>query len=626
MAPYPAPSPVFKEEEKLVWIEVADRSKLSAVTYETIKTLPADWAAWVNPGVQLAPHALLMFADHASLKPSWQLIYADDDCIGIEGQRFNHRFKPDFNLDLLRSMSYLGYCLIRRETWLAVNGEIKSNYDLSLRVLDAHGEASIGHISDVLFHIPTGIANDTEGEKQALTHHLRRNGIRAKVMDGYVRGTYRVAYQPTTSPLVSILILNEGMPEQTKDCVQRILKWTSYPAFEIIVVDQASAINDLKKILPLNKKVRLFQGTGGMASMLNSAANAAHGDDLLFLSNRTRPMHKDWLEQMMARVQRKEVGIVGARLIDLVTGGIVHAGIFPGMNPLYPYRKTFHDGDAGYMGRARVDQDLSAVSGACMLVQKTLFEEVGGLEEGTVSDIDLCLKIGALGYKVLFTPHATLSHPEEDPEGFPIYSSIGAVDLNCKKALIKKWLPQLAHDPAYNRNLTLAQSDCRVESDLFVGWDPHFYDRLRILGLSSQPVAHRMMSILQALGTAGMIQYGHLITNSPRLPTVVELARVRPDILLFHNISGPLQIEAMKAYREVSQVKCFILLDAIPPFMKGQNEAHPLLSEALSLSDRLIVPTTSLADFCSGMIPDLRVIPNDLEGTPLNHWMDALTP
>lgn len=668
VAPFAAPDPAFDEIPGLFWVQWTPAEEVSAkariktadarpqdpgglaeVMNAILGELGEDWVWFLPPGAQPDPFAFLKFGDYIDLKPEWRAIYCDDDTLTGTREYGNPRFKPDFNLDYLRSMDYVGPSLFRADAVLAAGGYSRfdgaSSYDLLLRFFDTFGEESIGHISDVLLHLPPQGANDSTDIREALTEHLARRGIRAEVKAGFLPGTCRVVYQWDENPPVSIIIPNKDKLEFLEPCVESLLAKTSYPDYELIIVDNQSSDPDLLayySALQRNaqKRVRILSHDApfNFSAMMNLAVREAQGDYLLLLNNDTQIVQDEWLSRMMHHGMRPEVGAVGARLVYPETGKIQHAGVIVGLSGIadHPFDRQLALDEPGYMNRAQVDQNYSAVTAACMLVRKSVWEQVGGMDEERLkvlfNDVDLCLKIGQAGYRIVWTPHATvIHHGSTSLKGdavnlMKLAVSAERAEQECA-AMVERWMPLLANDPAYNRHLSLRPPGYRVESGAVIDWDPNFRDRPLILGapLPDGAGEYRVLGPFRALGRAGLAQCDvmrpdHM--NKYRLLPPVELERTGCDTLVHHAAISDVYLEYLTNYRrfnpEVLQVfQLDDLLTQLPtanPLRRYvPRDAKPRLRKALALCDRAIVSTEPLAELCRSMIGDVRVIPNRLE-------------
>ncbi len=651
LADFPAPADLG-DIESLAWVQLESLTTTSEAVNGVLRETDADWVAWIPPGLRAAPQLLLVLADHIHLEPRWRLIYTDSDTLGADGVRRDPCFRPDFNLDLLRSMFYLGeLCLVERATLLEQGGYAPlpgaENYDLALKVLDSCGEAAIGHVSDVLYHLPAvGVpVFDERSGKQALEAHLERRGVRAVVGSGLLPGTFRVQYLHDCLPLVSVIVPTRDRLEYLEPCIESLLARTDYAHYEVLVVDNQSEDPDTLAYLkalarrdPQRIRVLRYPHPFNFAAISNMAAREARGEYLLFLNNDTQIVHSEWLARMMQHAQRPEIGIVGARLVFPETGKLQHAGVVLGLDTVagHPYVGLLHLKDPGYMGRAQVDQNYSAVTGACLLVRRAVYEQVGGMDEErfwtSFNDIDLCLKVAQAGYKIVWTPYATLVHHGHvtqravHAESLMKRAQAAERDEQERAAMLDKWLPQIAHDPAYNRHLSLVHHDFRPEADVVINWDPRRHDRPRVLGLSPGGGVgeYRVNAPLRAISRAGLAQTD--VVQAPkfhqvRLLTVSEVARAAPDVLVYHSALCDGQLESMRRIRRHLAIPFVYGLDDlvtnVPPksssYRYAYKDARARLRRALAMCERLVVTTVPLAELARDMIDEIHVVPNYLE-------------
>lgn len=644
------------------WLSLRDAAHIDYVIDEMAAASPGAWLARIEPGLVLEPHALQVIADYVNARPAWKLIYCDEDTLQEDGSYTDPLFKPDLNLDLLRSQAYFGsLVLVAKESFLASGryGAHKGaeNYDLALRVLDQEGEGAIGHVSQVLAHLSRHTLRSLapEAEKAALQDHLARRQLTADVLDGALFGTRRVQYRWPATPLVSIVIPTRDREEYLRPLIEGIEERTRYPNYEIIVVDNDSNDPDTIRYLntlrenPLGHPVRVLSCPGEFSwgASANTGAAAAAGDYLFFLDNDTHIVQDDWLERLMAFAQRPEVGIVAPRLTYPETAKVQDAGTILGLYGIAgsPWNNNAEITDPGYMGRALCDQNLSAASGSALLVRRSLFVQLQGIDSHTFplfhGALDLCLRAGEQGHKIVWTPYATLVH----------YNSISITarqrklevklaDLKAAQdasdALLQRWMSHLANDTAYNRNLSLA-IPYKPDHISPIDWDPQFHDRPRILATPVPGGAgeYRLRAPLRNISQAGL---AHTMISEPpkaftmRILTPIEIARAAPDVLIMHQPLDDMQSDALDGYaRHFPKLRRILTIDDLvtdlprkhPLYRNGYKDGRQRLRKNLSLVDRAVVSTPPLADLCADMIEDIRVMPNTLEWSL---WGDAAPP
>lgn len=618
----------------------------------------ADWFVFCACGVQFAPHFLLACGDHIASHADCRLIFTDEDTIDGDGTRHTPLFKPAINTDLLRSTDYLGTVVVERQALIACGGVGQAldiaPYDIALRILEQGGETAFGHLPELLQHVTPAAFRRASGEAltRCLQQHLARSAIEGDVLAGEIPECIRhIRYRPPHLPHVSILIANRNQLAVFGRCIESLLKQTRYPFWEIIVADNDSDdpallayYQALTSALPGRLKIIPRSGQTCIATLLNEAAEASGGEFLLLLANDTEALHDDWLDIMMSHAQRPDIGAVGARLVSPVSGTLSHAGLVLGMEgsagPVFLGQPALNY--PGYLNRAICEQNYSALSGACLLLRKAHFVAVGGLDDtgfgSDYSDIDLCLKVRALGLRNLWTPYATLSH------GGSSFSQDLSPMGNSRRQqaayeLARRWRRLLADDPAWNRNLSLASTTPQPEDELRVAWNPDYRDRLRVLGM---PVVtpgqseYRTFAPFRALNAARLAQCSAVCQPRPghdRAPTPLELARLAPDTLLIHMPLDDVRLIALSHYHQLNQdVLRIYSIDDLVTDIPQDNPCHRTLPRdvvterlrlGLAACDRAIVSTEALADLCRGMIADIRIVPNMLDG---NIWRNLPIP
>lgn len=441
------------------------------------------WIALIDHDDLLAEDALLYVADVINRVPQCKLIYSDEDKIDENGDRFDAYFKPDWNEDLFHSQnmfSHLGVydaALVREVGGFRVGFEGSQDYDLALRCTERVRPDQIYHIPRVLYHWRTH-ANSTAysidakpyailaGER-ALQEHFDRLGIAAKVKStGY---GYRVSYPlPSELPLVSLIIPTRNKLKLLKQCIDSIFLKTNYSNYEIIIIDNGSddpaTLRYIKNVAS-DSRVRVIRDSRpfNYSALNNAAVQVANGQLLCLLNNDVEVINADWLGEMVSHALRPGVGAVGARLW-YADDTIQHAGVVLGLEGFAGHiHRYLPRGSVGYCSRAALTQSFSAVTGACLVVKKSSYLEVGGLNEIDLqvacNDIDLCLKLGEAGYRTIWTPWAELYHHESSTRGFDDTSEKVARAEKEVAYMWTRWGDKLRYDPAYNPNLTLDNSD-----------------------------------------------------------------------------------------------------------------------------------------------------------------------
>lgn len=395
---------------------------------------------------------------------------------------FRPHYKPDFAPDTLRSYNYICHFTVFKTALLEqVGGGFRSefdgsqDYDMILRLTEK--AKKIVHIPKILYYWRShenSVAHDisaksyaVDAAKRALKEHLNRMGLEAEIHDAKALSTYRMAYTIKGEPLISILIPNMDHIEDLKKCVNSIYERSTYRNWEIIVIENNSTNPETfeyyEQIKEKGIQIVRWRGEFNYSAINNFGAKYANGEYLLLLNNDVEVITPDWLEQMLMFAQREDVGAVGSMLY-YPDDTIQHAGVILGLGGVAGHsHKYYPRGDYGYMCRLILAQNLSAVTGACLLMRKAVWEEVGGLDERfkvAFNDVDLCMRIRAAGYLIVFTPYAELYHYESKSRGVEdtpekIRRFEGEI-----KCFTERWGKELKQgDPYYNPNFSLDKED-----------------------------------------------------------------------------------------------------------------------------------------------------------------------
>lgn len=441
------------------------------------------WTIYIESGVTLLSHALETFSVAINKHSQSSIFYVDQDLIDSSGCRSNHCFKSDWNPDLFLSQnmfSHLGVYrtdLVRSVGGFRVGLEGSQDYDLALRCIEQIKPEQIHHIPRVLYHWrmhADSTAHDLNAKpyaivagERALNDHFKRIGSQAWAES--VKEGYRVHYPlPAPLPLVSLIIPTRNGLKLLKQCIDSILQKTNYTQYEIIIVDNGSddsaTLRYLRKIIA-DPRIRVIRDESpfNYSALNNHAVREARGEIIGLINNDIEVITPEWLSEMVSHAVRPEVGAVGARLW-YSDDTIQHAGIILGMMGFAGHaHRHLPKGNPGYCGRAALTQSFSAVTGACLVVRKELYELVGGLNEIDLqvacNDVDFCLKLREAGYRNIWTPYAELYHHESSSRGFddtPEKVARAEREVAYMKA---HWGPLLENDPAYNPNLSLDNED-----------------------------------------------------------------------------------------------------------------------------------------------------------------------
>jgi GT2 family glycosyltransferase len=439
---------------------------------------------------ELADCALWEVVQVINRQPDVDLIYSDEDKITEKGKRYAPFFKPDFAPDTLRSYNYICHFTVIRQDVLKMVGGFRQgydgsqDYDLFLRVTER--TKRITHIPKILYHwraVEGSVGKDGtakmyayESAKKALSDHLQHLGLQAEVENGLFRGSYHLKYRIENQPEVAIIIPSRDKVSLLKRCIDSIIKKTTYPRFSIWIVDNNSQEKKTFSYygqLKDNDRVRVirYEKEFNFSSLNNFAVQQILADYLLFLNNDTEVVTPEWLEELLGLGQRSEVGAVGC-LLCYGNDTVQHGGVIVGIGGVAGHaHKHFFCGENGYFGRLKVVQNFSAVTAACMLVRKSVFDQVGGFTEElshAFNDVDLCLKIREKGYLIVYTPFARLYHHESISRGFENSSDKRERFTRELRYMKERWHDELKKgDPYYNLNLSLIREDFSLNINTF---------------------------------------------------------------------------------------------------------------------------------------------------------------
>jgi GT2 family glycosyltransferase len=427
-----------------------------AATNQALGLASGDFVSFLDHDDELAPDALLEIARRLDREPDLDIIYTDEDKKAADGRHITPFFKPDWSPDLLLSCNYFSHLSVYRHTLLAELGGLRTgldgaqDYDLALRGTER--TCRIGHVPLPLYTwriTPGSTAGSDRAKRYAfraaaltLKESLARRGWQAEIEETAVPRWYRVRYPLPPDALVSIIIPTRDKAGLLRRCIRSIARRTSYPAYEIIVVD--SAPEEPQPEFPSKPPLRFvpYGEPFSYAHAINLGAAHARGDYLLFLNDDTEVLSPGWLEAMLEHAQRPGVAAVGARLL-YPDGRAQHEGVVLGL--LGSASNVSFD----YLNLGRCIRNCAAVTAACMMTRKTVFQELGGFDEGfrlAFNDIDYCLRARQRGDLIVYTPYAELVHYEGASRG-------GLHPEEDERLFRARWgEPQEQHDPYYNSN------------------------------------------------------------------------------------------------------------------------------------------------------------------------------
>ena len=470
-------------EPRIKTVYRKENGHICRASNSALRLATGEWCAFLDHDDKLTPDALLRVVEYINRHPQAQFCYSDEDTLDKEGNRRDPYFKPDWNPELLEGQNFICHlAVIRRERIERVGGfepglEGSQDWDLFLKITETLQPDQIVHVPHVLYHWravegSTALALEEksyvrESSRKALEAHCARVHPGSQVF-AIAHGHWRIKHPlPTPAPEVSIIIPTRDQADILRACIRSVRNSTSYTNFHILVVDNQSEKKETHRLFAKLKKdgitVLRYDQPFNFSAINNYAAARATGDILLFLNNDIIVNNFDWLEEMVSQFGKKQVGAVGAKLYypeDIIQ----HAGVILGINGVAGHCfKYAEQGETGQRNRLNLVQQFSAVTAACIAVKKSAFESIGGFEEERLgvafNDVDLCLRLGEAGYRVIWTPHAQLYHHESLSRGDDnAWRKDTRVDDEIQY-MISKWSGMLRNDPNYNPNLTLEFED-----------------------------------------------------------------------------------------------------------------------------------------------------------------------
>jgi len=473
------------EDERIKVVYNGKALQISENTNAALRIASGDFIAFADHDDLMAPNALFECVSAINEDSTIEILYTDEDKVDMNGKgHFMPHFKPDFNLDMLRSVNYICHLfVVRRDVYEKVgmlNHEFDGaqDYDFVLRCVET--SSNIKHIAKILYHWRAhkdSTAENPESKRyafeagaRAIQAHYDRLGIRATVEATIHNGIYRSHYELQGEPLISIVIPNKDHISDLELCISSIEKKSSYKNYEFIVVENNSTdentfeyYKELEKKCP-RAKVVYWKGQGfNYPAINNYGVEQASGEYILFLNNDTEIVNEDCLKEMLSICMREDVGAVGARLY-YEDGTIQHAGVIVGLGGIAGHAFVgFPHDSLGYFGRIQMTQNYSAVTAACVMIKKSIYNQVGGFDERyavAFNDVDLCMKIREAGYLIVYNPYAELNHYESKSRGYEDTEE-KVQRFNSEITLFKnRWNDFLeSGDPCYSPNLTLDKND-----------------------------------------------------------------------------------------------------------------------------------------------------------------------
>lgn len=645
----PAPDVFNDVEPNIEWVMVS--SEINESIENSVKESSLDWLIQILPGDILEPHALLSFAETINFYSDCQLIYCDEI---VDAQNNDVLFKPDFNLDLLHSQSYIGRSVaVSREAFEQMEGYSSfayvQNTDLAFRVFEKYGDSVIQHIPHVLW---TSYAHKEEkairqfNELAVRKGHLVRSEIEFNDVKSIGHGCFEVEYPIQEQPLVSILIVNKDNPSHLSETLESLQEVTSYPNYELVIVDQDSEIEDTPYIYQMaeslfgDKLNIVSYEHANYAAAMNFGFGIVKGQYIVVLTPAMTIVDAGWLDKMLAQLLREQVAVVGAKITDNQSN-ILHAGGVLGLSDdlegCFQGEKLT---DHGYMNRLICVQEYPAVSSLCFMTTKRDFNAVNGFDEDTLAKTkhlieDYCLKQRERSKKIIWTPFATICFHidwgiDKNAVG-QVYDVGEEVDYN----VLMRWQTQYRQDISFNQNLSLSEKCMLPETRMICDMDTRhkFKPRIMMYPFDNQGVGHyRVRSPLYGLAKEGFIELIEMpnfnsggITNIC-LPSLFELNRLSPDVIFMHQMLTDEHYEFLQKVKRYTSIKLVLGIDDLVSNLTAKSAVRRgfakdlrfRLRRTLKLCDCFVVSTQPLLDTYRDFHDDIRVVPNSL---PDESWL-----
>ena len=472
------------ENPKIKISYLPENQGISAASNQAVSITSGEYIALMDHDDELTPDALYEVVkainDHGA-----EFIYSDEDKLSTNGTFREPHFKPDYSPDMFLSQNYLSHLgVIKKSLMDKVGGftvglEGAQDYDLYLKVLE-HTK-KVTHIAKVLYHwrkIPGSTASDFDDKSYArdagaiaLALAVERRNLNADVLNGKYPGTYRVKYAIENKSLVSIIIPFKDKPILLRMCIESILKKSTYRNFEIIGIsnnsEESGTFTEMDRLKALDARVSFFEHNVpfNFAEINNCAVRRhAKGEHILLLNNDIELISEDWIESLLEFSQRADVGVVGGKLY-YPDDRIQHAGIIVGIGGIAGHSHKYIDrADHGYFSRPHLVQNMSALTGACFMVKRDIYDEVEGLDAENLkiafNDVDFCLRIREKGYLNVFTPYCEAYHHESSSRGYEITAEQEDRFNKETEYMLHRHASLLeSGDPYYNLRLTIKHED-----------------------------------------------------------------------------------------------------------------------------------------------------------------------
>lgn len=610
------PSNLSPLQTQLPWLKASLQDRATVIN-GLVTENSHDWWVLVDAGSTFTNSGLLCAALKLLETPDACALFGDE--VALDNQAgASLDMRPAFSLDYLLAnpSATTRNWLFNREKIVTLGGFDPAHanaieLDLILRLIEHSGFTEFVHVAEPLVISAQAQPRYNVDEINTLQRHLLARGYTDSQIQTGPSGFHQITYGHNEQPLVSIVVRSQDQLGTLLPCIESILETTAYPQYEILISDNnsqsAQSLEWLTSIESLQSdRVRVLrhEQTLSRSALINSAALQAHGEYLLLLADNVSILHADWLHNLLNHAQRPEVGVVGAKILA-EDGSLLNAGIIVGLQgTAQPVTGSEPSAASSYLPRLDTEQNYSAVSGACLMVRKSLYDELQGLDEQLFSeyfnDVDLCLKVRDSQHMVVWTPHTRIKLRGErhalDPE---------AMDF-ARRALHHRWLHYMAWDPAYNTNLSLQATSFVTQKNPRLTWRPLIHRPLPVVLVQpeSAQAGNRLAHPLQLLGDA--LAMDGIVCDTPL--SLPEVARLRPDTVVFQGSITPALIDAIGSVKAHTNAWVTFDLAQYPTDIESVSS----LRDALAQVDSISVATQALAELLSTAHANVQVIPTRL--------------
>lgn len=602
-----------------------------------------DWLLEIPAGARLDPLCLWRLATQATEQPDARAFFVDDDCSDNTGKHHSPRFKPGCNPAALQSADLAGPVCLRHDAWLATGGASQHEgspwFGQLLRVADHFGWAAIKHIPDILISYPGAFPSDPESCLNGLFDSFRAKGIDGEIVPTGGQ-SWGIRFPLGAPPKITVAIVSGGQLDLLSRCLDSIVAKTRYPDFEIVIAlgatDDDPDLNDwLSEIQQRSSpRITVARSAGNYAANCNAAVKAAANELVTLIREEAVVIQANWLEELARSCLQPDIVGAAPRLIAPGGGLIQNAGNVLGLKGIVgsPYEGKAKLGDPGYLDGLLVARDVSALPAACMMIRKTAYMAINGMDEtdlgNHLAEVDLCQKLRRNHQRLIFQPLATVVY-----DGSAELTIVGDIEQQIRlkqaeshatRSFLERWRANATVDAYWNPNLSLAETIPTLETDFRPQWQflPSAAPRFLVRPLTNGQGTFRVTAPLRALRKAGLASECIWNQEGPREPSNAELIRLAPDSVIVQHYVHDRFLAALQSWNELPD-RPFIVY-AMDDLLTDMAESNPLrrnipansrarLKYAFERCDRLVVSTEFLADAYRHMIADIKVVPNRLE-------------